>query len=69
MYWISDTPGEDKAEYNAAGAGAEIGYFLFVLYQVASATASPKYVVLLLFSKKSVFLKIKVAVFLYMFYC
>ncbi len=31
MYWISDTPGEDKAEYNAAGAGAEIGYFLFVL--------------------------------------
>lgn len=22
---------EDKAEYNAAGAGAEIGYFLFVL--------------------------------------
>ena len=40
-----------------------------VLYQVASATASPKYVVLLLFSKKSVFLKIKVAVFLYMFYC
>ena len=41
----------------------------FVLYQVASATASPKYVVLLLFSKKSVFLKIKVAVFLYMFYC
>ena len=40
-----------------------------ILYQVASATASPKYVVLLLFSKKSVFLKIKVAVFLYMFYC
>ena len=30
----------------------------YLLYQVASATASPKYVVLLLFSKKSVFLKI-----------
>ena len=46
-----------------------LGISYSYLYQVASATASPKYVVLLLFSKKSVFLKIKVAVFLYMFYC
>lgn len=31
MYWIPDAAGEEKEEYNAAGTGAEIGDFLFVL--------------------------------------
>lgn len=43
--------------------------FIFLLYQDASASASPKYVKPPLFFIKTTFFKIKVAVFLYMFYC
>jgi len=39
------------------------------LYQVASATASPKYVIPLLFLENFIFLKIKIAVFKFMMYC
>ena len=40
-----------------------------ILYQAASAAASPKYVKLHFFLKIFIFHKIIVAVFVYMFYC
>lgn len=44
-------------------------FLLFLLYQAASAAASPKYVKLHFFLKIFIFHKIIVAVFVYMFYC